>query len=359
MLRFGFIGIGQVGGLFADEAKRIGYPSLSINTASLDLESLSSLEANEKIHLIGYEGAGKDRSIGEEAFLEHQNMIVERVKEGMDDCHVIFPIFAIGGGTGSGMAGFMTRLLTEIFDSKVICPILFLPDEDESLRTKMNALESFGDISTIEEIGATFMIDNQRVLEMYGSLPLQEKYQHSRIDFLQFLHNMNEMTKKHSGISNLDSMDLLTVLSERGQGIAVDTTLLKKEIEQPKTLGEKVEKLCQTSIHVPNTMKHLTKSAIAYEVPKEWTTTFNPDRFLRTFSVPLETFNGIYSEQEAKLYALFTGLPYPNHILNRFEETIKQNEKHVLQSLQHARTQTYDAKHSWTNTLKRKRKIKM
>ena len=72
MLNFGFIGLGQVGGIFSDDAKRLGYASLAINTASVDLNTLSTLSEDEKIHLYGYEGAGKDRSIGNEAFLTHQ-----------------------------------------------------------------------------------------------------------------------------------------------------------------------------------------------------------------------------------------------------------------------------------------------
>ncbi|QST02992.1 hypothetical protein IMZ31_20815 (plasmid) [Pontibacillus sp. ALD_SL1] len=359
MLNFGFIGFGQVGGIFADNAKSLGYKALAFNTAKVDLQGLSELDSEEKTHLAGFEGAGKDRGIGEEAFLEHQDLIRGGIEEQFKHAHVLFPVFAIGGGTGSGMAGNVVRMLTDTFQTKVVSPILFLPDEEESLRAKMNALEAFTDISSIEEIGTTFMIDNQQVMNLYESHPLHEKYERSRIDFLTGLHAFNQTTDKKSPISNLDSMDLLTVLSERGQGMITEAPLSKEEAKDPEQLAKRMNHASSFGIHAKNNLQHISKSATLYNIPTAWTASLKPEAYLHNLGLPLETFTGIYESERSDIAALFTGLPFPSSILKRYEETIKENEKQVISSLNHVRSQTYDAKQNWTKDLKRKRRIKM
>lgn len=359
MLKYGFVGFGQVGGLFANDAKGCGERALAFNTAQVDLKGLEALDETECIHLVGYEGAGKDRGIGEEAFFNHQEMIAERIKNKMNDCHVLFPIFAIGGGTGSGMCAYTSRMLTELFPTKVVCPILFLPDDVESLRSKMNALEAFSELSNIEEIGAIFMIDNQRVMSTYTALPLKEKYEQSRLECLRLLLHLNHVTDRNSSISNLDSMDLLTTFSEKGQAVVFQIQLLKKELEQPVLIGKRLLHQARYGIHAENELKQMTKASLVYELPSEWTSVLKSEALLGELATPLETFVGVYPQNEASLTTLFTGLAYSSPALHRFEMAIKENENHIIHSLDVARTQTYDAKQSWTNSLKRKRKIQI
>lgn len=360
MLKFGFIGMGQVGGLFADNAKEVGYPCLAINTANVDLSVLTTLDKQEKIHCIGFGGAGKNRNIGKEAFLTHEELLKEKIMRRFDDCHVLFPVFAAGGGTGSGMAPLLIQSLTEWFEDKVISPIIFLPEKTESPRAKMNALECFSDVSMIDEIGAMFFIDNQKVMELNRSATLKAKHALARKDLLMHLHYLNQMTEKPSFVSNLDEMDLLTTLSERGAAILSGISLEERDVQHPSKISERLLKAIEFSIFAKTDTEGVAKAALLMEVDPQMTADLKGEVIFQEIGMPLEVFTGIYETTEnAKIYTCLTGLPFPSALMSEMEDEIRKKEEKLQKTLTHARTQTFDVKSSWTNSLKRDRKIKL
>ena len=360
MLTYGFIGAGQVGGLLADASKEMGYPSLAINTANLDLSILTKLEKQEKIHCVGYGGAGKDRSIGREAFVANLDVLKEKIIRHYEQCQVIFPVFAAGGGTGSGMGPMLIQFLTEWFQDKVIAPIVFLPEKSESPRAKMNALECFSEMSMIDDIGATFIIDNQKVVELNRSVPLKLKHVTARNELLTHLHYLNQMTEKPSNISNLDEMDLLTTLSERGAAILAGITIEEYDVKHPGKISERLLKAIEFSIFAKTEKQGVSKASLLMELEPEITTDLKAEAILQEIGMPLEIFTGIYEVPErSKIYACLTGLPFPTALMNEMEDEIRQKEEKLQKTIMHARTQTFDVKSSWTDSLKRQRKIKV
>lgn len=360
MLKFGFIGIGQVGGLFADAAKSKDHKALAINTAMIDLKGLNHLEKQEKIHLIGYGGAGKDRSLGEEAFLSHQDMIMEKLSEAFDECQVLFPVFAMGGGTGSGMGPLLAKTMTEVFPDKVISPILFLPERGESPRANMNALESFSAMSAIEDIGAVFLIDNQKVMDLNQSFTLKEKHENTRSELLSFFDFFNQATNKDSSVSNLDEMDLLMTFSERGCALITELSLDENDAKSPKKIGERLEKALEFSIFANSSTKGISKAALIAEIQPKLTTHLKFESIFNEMGMPLDLFIGIYEKDEkSKLHAFLSGLSFPMIVLKEIEEEIRKKEENIIKTLSSTRTQTFDVKSSWTHSLKRNRKVKL
>nr|MDH3107091.1 hypothetical protein [Bacillus velezensis] len=63
---FGFIGVGQAGGSVADEAMKRGFHSVAINYSLSDLNSLVNIQ--DKLHLVGTEGVGKDKKCSSETY---------------------------------------------------------------------------------------------------------------------------------------------------------------------------------------------------------------------------------------------------------------------------------------------------
>ncbi|PGK51513.1 hypothetical protein CN918_27365 [Priestia megaterium] len=363
MLKIGYLGFGQAGSLFADVARKEGFHALAFNTAQVDLDVLDHLESSDRIHLSGFEGAGKNRDIGLEAFTEHEDMIKETISNKFHDFHILMPVFALGGGTGSGMAPSVVNLLTSLFETKVIAPILLLPHDRESLRAKMNTLEAFAAISENEDIGATFVFDNQKINDMYPSFTISERYDKLRETFIKLVKCFNEATERHSRISNLDAMDLLTVFSERGCALFSDLKIEEKECKNPAGIGERLLHSLEFSSYATTDYSHLSKVAVIGEYPEDFTRHITVDALFENISIPLEVFTGIYptdeSDNESKLYSLTTGLPFPNNRLKQYEATIQQEEQNVIKSLTIAREQQYQNKKEWTDSLKAKRRIRI
>lgn len=359
MLKYGFIGFGQVGGSVADLVKKYNYPSLAINTAKVDLGSLKNLTKGEKMHLIGYEGAGKDRSVGFDAFKEHHEAIKERISEKCDGCHVIFPVFALGGGTGSGMAAEAVQMLCSMYPDKIISPICFMPDRNESPRSKMNALEAFAQLSTIADLGAMFVVDNKKVHEHRVGIALFQKYEHAKADLIELLHLINEQTGLESPIANLDEMDLLTVFSARGNAVISELNFSQEHVAEPKLMGERIVKSWKLSALADVDPSLTGKVALVAKLPEEMTASLRLESSLDQIGKPLEIFTGIFEGEEPKLIAMATGMMYPGDILKELEEEIAQDEKRLLENLDKSSSQTFIVKNPWTNSLQNKRRIKV
>jgi cell division GTPase FtsZ len=332
---------------------------MAINTAMVDLSGLDQLESSEKIHLLGYEGAGKDRSIGLEAFLEHKEKIRERINEMYKDCHIIFPVAALGGGTGSGMIAPCVDLLIEMFESKVVSPIVFTPYKKESKRAIMNALEAFSELSLIEDIGSLFIIDNQKVLERFQEVSLKEKFKRSNEQIIGMIDLYNKRTNQESSVSNLDQMDLLTVLSERGSAIFSGFGIGEDHIDNGKKMAEKLKKSWSHSIYAETDTNKILRAAFVVDIPEELTKKLQVDSFFDEIGKPLEVFSGIFDSNDARLYTLITGLSFPTRLLKELEESVQKDEKQIIETMDGARTQSFTVKSSWTESLKRKRRVKI
>lgn len=359
MLNFSFIGLGQVGGLFSNHAKKVGYPSLAVNTASIDLKSLDALDNEEKIHLIGYEGAGKDRNVGYEAFVDHIDMLSDAFQAKLSDSHVIFVALALGGGSGSGMAPALINYLLETFPNKVISPILYLPHDNENTKSIMNAIECFSEISDIKETGATFIFDNKKINELNQSLRLKEKYSSTRAEFLNLLDTFNNHTGKHSDLANLDKMDLLTTLSERGAALISEMGVGEDDVLNPSKMGERLMRTWEFSPFSNTDLTHISKGAFLTTISSDLTTNFTIEEMFVKLGKPLELFSGLYTSKERSvMYSLVTGLSYPMRKLKKLEEQVKSNEKLTSKTIENARNQKFSTK-KWSDSLKQTRKIKI
>jgi cell division GTPase FtsZ len=247
-----------------------------------------------------------------------------------------------------------------MFQEKVVSPIMFLPDEKESPRSKMNALEAFSELSSIEETGATFILDNQRILELNQSFSLKEKFQYTRNDLLNLLHFFNQKTEEESDITNLDKMDLLTTLSERGCSMITEVVIDTEDIKHPDKMGERLINALQFSPFAKTELSNISRAAMIVDLPTELTAFLRAESTFEKIGFPLEIFTGIYEKEEKpKLYTLITGLSYPLNALKELEESVKKEEKRIVESLEHARKQSFSVNTSWTSSLKRERKVKI
>lgn len=357
MLQFGFIGFGQAGGSFVQQAKTFGYPVLAVNTATIDLETLHALSPDEKVHIPGYEGAGKDREVGEEAFVNHREMIIRRMDELFRECQVLFPVFSLGGGTGSGMVNVAMEALTSLFDTKVICPILFFPSPSESPRHHMNALEAFSSFSRHEGMGTSFLFDNHKIHQLRSTSSLKDKFEQHHNDFLGLLHRLNEKTDHPSLVSSIDKMDLLTVLAERGAGILADSTHTEEQLLDAAKLKEQLVSSWLYTAVCDGDLHSFSRALTCLDVPENLTHDLVFDATLQSIGTPLELFTGIYESDDIRSIHLVTGLSYPVSVVKELEASIRKKEERLLETQHRNERQHYEVNDSWKAGLRKKKKI--
>lgn len=359
MLKFGFVGLGQAGGLFAEQAKKEGHQVLSINTANIDLEALTTLSPEEKFHLSEFEGAGKDRTIGKEAYELYRKDVFNNLQKSLNGCHVIFPITSLGGGTGSGIIPALIKDLATSFPNSCVCPILFLPSQDESARTKMNALECFAELASFDDYGATFLYDLQRFQTHYRNTPILEMFEYERKQFFNMLAHFKMCTEKTSRIASLDMMDILTLFSERGNATWFGIKMNEIVAADPEKFSQKLRTTYEKDTCFSATdIGSLTRAAITIETPNALTDKLKVDAVFSQFATPLEIFSGIYVEgSDVNANIFLTGLSFPHSRLRELEKEVRENEKSITSNLINAAQQNFSVNQSWSNSVKRRKKI--
>ena len=199
----GFLGIGQAGSNIALGFERLGYNVAYLNTSKEDLDSLKY--AKHKIHIKGGEGASKNR-----------NAVLQLAAESIDDIlndvtsiltqQFIMVIFSTGGGTGSGLGPAIASYLASIQRKVIIAAIL--PSDSESPRTCENAYNTCVDISGLQGIGATFLLDNSNIEDKFA---LNDIF----VKDIDSLLNLNNCSK----YGNIDKSEVKTMLSTHGLAV--------------------------------------------------------------------------------------------------------------------------------------------
>lgn len=174
---YGFLALGAYGGNQCLPFHKKGYPVLFVNTALEDLESLKEVPDSYKYHIMGGLGCNKDRKKSKRIFRENIDSIVNEIKDRLQGIHTLFIVGSSGGGTSSGVIPSMKRILCADPDMKLtVCIVTVLPStRNESIKALLNCYETMTEIDTMDEDGATFILDNNkhpnrfRINEMFFS----------------------------------------------------------------------------------------------------------------------------------------------------------------------------------------------
>lgn len=160
----GFLAIGAYGGNQCVHFYKKEYPTLFINTAIQDLNSLTDVDEKYKYHIPGGEGCNKDRRKSKEIFRKDIDNIVNQIREKMPGIEYLFIVGSAGGGTASGILASMKRVAMNDLDLKA-CPIVtVMPNTKlESVKALINCYETLAEIEKIgDEPGAAFILDNDK-----------------------------------------------------------------------------------------------------------------------------------------------------------------------------------------------------
>lgn len=217
--KFGFIGAGQGGGKLAETFSSIGYARVGvINTADQDL---ASLNVKNKLKFGEQQGAGKNRGIAKQAFIDNKEDVVDFVKESVGtDIDRIFVTVGAGGGTGAGVCSELTKTIKEYQETvKASSPyvglILALPKLSEGKKVSQNAYDTLKEACELVEqkvVSPLIILDNERINSLYPKLSINKFWQVANANICSLFHLFNNIITKNSPYSTFDSNDFRTVL---------------------------------------------------------------------------------------------------------------------------------------------------
>ncbi len=215
------IGVGGAGGNMASWLYKKGVKGAEVIITNTDHQHLNVLEADKKF-LLGREltrglGCGGYPQKGAEAAQES----LMQVKEALRNSDMVFVCAGMGGGTGTGAAPVIAQVAKEA--GAIVIGTVTMPFNIE--RARIDKAE-FG-LEQLRKVADTaIVIDNNRLVEIAGSLPVQQAFAVANELVATMIKGIVE-TIAIPSLVNLDYADVKAIMSNGGVaaiGVGVSDT---------------------------------------------------------------------------------------------------------------------------------------
>ncbi len=204
------IGLGGAGCNIITWIAQKGMAGGRLIAANTDINHLAAMSKADKLILLGERlckgyGCGGYPQMGAEATREN----LPEIKADLQDVDLLFLVAGLGGGTGSGAISVVAGVAKELGILTIAC--VTIPFKLEMARRE-KAREAIKVLT--ESCDSTIVIDNSKLSEIAGDLPLKDALAVANALVGDFVRNITETITQPS-LVNLDFADLRTVM-ERG-----------------------------------------------------------------------------------------------------------------------------------------------
>ncbi len=181
-----------------------------IIAANTDINHLATMTRADKFILLGEKlckgyGCGGHPEMGEAAAREN----LHEIKADLQDINLLFLVAGLGGGTGSGALPVIAGVARELGILTIAC--VTIPFKMETARRE-KAKKAI--MALTESCDSTIVIDNSKLSEIAGDLPLNDALAVANTLIGAFVRNITEAITRPS-LVNIDFADLRAVM-ERG-----------------------------------------------------------------------------------------------------------------------------------------------
>lgn len=357
-LKIGFLAIGEGGSNIGEYAAQSGFDVIAINTAKLDLDNLKVIPKENRIHLDGYEGAGRNRDIGKEAVINNVDKVFEKINKKFENCQIVFVVGSTAGGTGSGGLPIGIEILSELKNN--VHAITILPDSNESPKAKMNSLECFSELSQHKQLNSTFIIDNDKANAIYQGKDRSQIYQLSNRQIIDNFAEICGLTRETSLVSNFDMNDLFELINERGHTIISKVTVpvseMRESIDIVNVIRNSWKEVCSPDIG----FGQIVKAGVFGKIPAELTSKIDTQKIFEETGMPYDIMEAYYPNTEHQnhciFYTVLSGLAFPNERLNKMELEIQEIEQQLIERVETSRTQSFKTS-NWGSKFKKEKPV--
>lgn len=353
-IKIGLLCFGEGGSNIGEYATQKGFKVIAVNSANIDLEKLKVIPRDCRIHLEGWEGAGRNRDVGKEAVLSHVETIFEKAKDKFSDCDLVFAVGSTSGGTGSGALPVGVEILSEIKD--FVGAITILPDKHESPKAYMNALECFSELSQFEQLNSVFVIDNDKANHIFYGHDKTQIYQLSNQQLIDNFSEICALTDHSSFISNFDKHDLLEIINERGCTLVSKIIVPIEKIAELNDIASVIKKSWSNVCSPDIGYGQIVKAGIFGKIPRDLTTKIDVKTIFEEVGIPYDIFSAYYPNNEHQnhciFYTILSGLSFPIERLKQMEQDIQIIEQDLIDKVEASRNQSF-VTNKWASKFKR------
>lgn len=216
-VNLGVVGVGQCGSKLAEEFYTRGYSAVAINTATQDLKHVNVPEDNKLFLDYALGGAGKDLDTGQAAAETYADEILKFLDEHFEDNEILMLCVSGGGGTGSGSAETMVKLMSQL--GKPMSVLYVLPMASEDSLSKHNSIQTLAKLAKMassDVISSLFVVDNAKIELMHPGLSMAQFWKTANHSIVEPVHLFNKLSANPSEHTSLDPMDFSRVFVGTG-----------------------------------------------------------------------------------------------------------------------------------------------
>ena len=209
------IGIGGGGGNAINYMYENGIDGVDFAICNTDTQALEASPVPVKIqlgeNLTNGLGAGSNPEVGKQAAMES----IDRVNELLDsNTNMLFITAGMGGGTGTGAAPIIAKAAKE--KGILTVGVVTMPFNTEGGRRKEHAKNGLEELR--EEVDTLLVINNERLIEVYGDLKLTQAFSKANEVLNTATKGIAEVITQYLSI-NIDLSDARLVLENSGTAI--------------------------------------------------------------------------------------------------------------------------------------------
>ena len=206
------IGVGNAGLNAVNNMFRENIVGVDYIVCNTDIQSLEASPVPNRIRLGAQKyGAGAKPECGEQAAKDSTEDIIKVLDSNTE---MLFITAGLGGGTGTGAAPEIAKIAKE--RDLLTVAIVTMPFENEGVQRKESATEGLRKL--MGEVDAFLVINNDKINELYGELPVKEAYKRADSILTRAAKGLAEVITKNYDV-NIDLEDVWTVLKNSGRSI--------------------------------------------------------------------------------------------------------------------------------------------
>ena len=335
MLKIGVIGIGNTGNQVAALAKeRLNVPVIAINSSEKDLETVPDTIPKKLIKDKDglSNGAGKDRLLAKKYLKDSVMNIIkdEEVLKLVTPLDVVFIVSSTGGGTGSGTAPMLYKILSSILHDVKIILVGVLPVNNEALSAHVNTLQYLEELYTVLENPTYMLYDNDKLADL-PSYQIMEKVNNEIVSDIDVIRCTYNYTTKYDSIDDMDEMRLI---SFPGRLVVSRLENFKEKDCDNATIEEMLIDNIKRNCHVEAQRdKKIMSSGVITNLSQKLTEEFNNNipKVREFIGDPLHAFNHIYvnenRDQPNNVFLIMSGLTPVNDKINIITDRISEIEE--------------------------------
>lgn len=309
--KIGFVAVGQAGGNIGKLFEAKGFSVLYLNTSREDLDTLKGVKY--MYHITGGEGCNKDRNKAKKLVIDDFENISREIYEKLD-VPMIYVIFSSGGGTGSGCGPMLIDLLLDDIACgtstvEAVGAVTVIPGENESIKAQINCYECFEELTGIENIASTLIVDNSKG----DKLLLNRSLVNAFYNFVEIPARDNDER------GNIDRAEIEETL--KAKGMLIVTKLPAKESSTAAVLDS-----FKNSIYAPIEPDRVIKY-IAITVAGD----VDVDAMSKEIGIPVDVFQ---TYNDNCTVCCLSGLNYPKSRLEAVYRRATEHQEQILKNLQ-------------------------